>query len=150
MRRCLVVGNQTLQSSRLLRELRRHVAAGACEFHVLVPTANPNQHAFWAESEAPAVARDRLDAALDRLRAEGFAVTGTIGDADAVDAVSEWLSHDHADEVIVSTLPPGLSRWMQRDLPARLEHSTGLPVRHVITPFSDLTPSPSAVEAALR
>ena len=42
--------------------------------------------------------------------------------------------------MIISTLPPGLSRWIHQDLPHRLERRIALPVTHVITPFGDMRP----------
>jgi cell pole-organizing protein PopZ len=117
MRRYVVVGNQTLRSARLLRELKARQADGPCSFHLLVPAANPHVHAFWTQGEAVAVAHQRLDEAIARL-----------------------LHHQEFDAVIVSTLPPGLSRWIHQDLPRRLERRVELPVRHVITPFGDMRP----------
>jgi GABA permease len=138
MHRCLVVANQTLPSRRLLRELKRRVDAEPCEFHLLVPAEDPNFHAFWTAGEADAIAQERLDTALARLRLEGIAATGTVGGTDPVDGVAKVLADDEFDEIIVSTLPPGLSSWMHRDLPGRIERRVGVAVRHVITPFSDL------------
>jgi hypothetical protein len=140
MRHYVVVGSQTLLSDRLLRELRARLADGPAEFHVVVPAANPHVHAFWTEGEARAVAQERLDTALERFREEGIAATGSVGDANPADAVADLLLHEHFDVVIVSTLPPGLSRWIHQDLPRRIERRVALPVRHVITPFADLKP----------
>ena len=140
MRRHLVVGSQTLLSARLLRELRARQADGPCRFHVVVPAANPHVHAFWTEGEARAVAQERLDAALEHFRAEEIDVTGSIGDANPADAVADLLLHEEFDSVIVSTLPPGLSRWIHQDLPRRIERRVAVPVSHVITPFGDLKP----------
>jgi hypothetical protein len=140
MRRHLVVGSQTLRSARLLRELRARQADGSCEFHVVVPAANPHVHAFWTEGEARAVAQERLDTALDHFRSEGVDATGSVGDANPADAVADLLLHEEFDSVIVSTLPPGLSRWIHQDLPRRIERRVPLPVSHVIVPFGDIRP----------
>ena len=37
------------------------------------------------------------------------------------------------DEIVVSTLPTGSSRWLGLDLPRRLEKLTSVPVRHVVS-----------------
>jgi hypothetical protein len=140
MRRYVVVGSQTLGSARLLRELRARQADGPCEFHIVVPAANPHVHAFWTEGEARAVAQARLEAALGQLGAEGIEAVGSVGDANPADAVADLLLHEEFDAVIVSTLPPGLSRWIHLDLPRRIERRVALPVSLVITPFGDLTP----------
>jgi hypothetical protein len=140
MRRHLVVGSQTLRSARLLRELRARQADGPCEFHVVVPAANPHVHAFWTEGQARAVAQERLDTALDHFRSEGVDATGSVGDANPADAVADLLLHEEFDSVIVSTLPPGLSRWIHQDLPRRIERRVPLPVSHVIVPFGDIRP----------
>ena len=155
MRRYVVVGSQTLSSSRLLRELRGRQADGPCEFHVLVPAANPHVHAFWTEGEARAVAQERLEAALEQFRSEGIDATGSVGDANPTDAVADLLLHasffnDGFDGIIVSTLPPGLSRWIHQDLPRRIERKVALPVRHVVTPFDDLRPATRQLEDASR
>ena len=60
-------------------------------------------------------------------------MTGTIvGDPDALAATSDACFANSYDEVIVSTLPLRLSKWLKVDLPHKVEHATGLPVRHVI------------------
>jgi len=140
MRRYLVVGNQTLRSARLLRELRTLDASGPSSFHLVVPAANPHVHAFWTEGEAHAVARERLDEAVAHLGEQGITATGHVGDANPIDAVADALRREPFDAVIMSTLPPGLSRWIHQDLPRRLERRVAVPVRHVVTPFGDRRP----------
>jgi hypothetical protein len=49
-----------------------------------------------------------------------------------VAAVKEAWDPSRFDEVIVSTLPTGASKWLQIDLPHRVERFTGAPVRHVV------------------
>ena len=42
-----------------------------------------------------------------------------------------FVASNTYDAVIVSTLPPGASRWLRQDLPHRLERNYGLPVLQV-------------------
>jgi hypothetical protein len=72
-------------------------------------------------------------ATVDRLRAEGLEVTaGSVGDPDPVAAVQDAVNFESYDEIVVSTLPGGISKWLKMDLPHRVERSTGLPVTHVV------------------
>jgi len=66
------------------------------------------------------------DAGLDN-------VDGHVGDPDPIVAVMEIWDPLKFDEIIVSTLPTGSSRWMGIDLPHRLEKLTAVPVRHVVS-----------------
>jgi hypothetical protein len=43
-----------------------------------------------------------------------------VGNYDPVVAVQEELRNRNYDGVIISTLPPGLSRWLGLDLPAQI------------------------------
>jgi hypothetical protein len=43
-------------------------------------------------------------------------------------AVRDALRRREVDEVIVSTLPRGLSRWLGEDVPSRLRDSVRVPV----------------------
>jgi hypothetical protein len=132
MRSILVIGNETLGSSALEAELARRIAQGPCQFHVVVPASPPREQPFWTEGEAVAHAHDRLDTFLLRMSARGADITGEVGDPSAVLAVEDALRRDHYDEIILSTLPPGVSRWLRQDLPHRLSRHTDLPVHHIV------------------
>ncbi len=132
MRHYLVVANQTLGGDHLLDEVRRRMDAGPCSFHVLVPATAPHDHAVWTEGEANAVARRRLDRALERFREVGADADGEIGDPDPMTAVKDCELTRRYDEIILSTLPPGASRWLKQDLPHRMERACDVPVAHVI------------------
>lgn len=76
-------------------------------------------------------AQERLAAALPELRAAaGAEVTGEVGDADPMAALQDTLHARHFDEVIISTLPRRMSRWLRLDLPSKAR-GLGLPVTHV-------------------
>jgi GABA permease len=132
MRRYLVVANQTLGGEPLERTVHEVIAQGPCRFHIVVPATPPQEHLTWVEGRARAIAQQRLDAALERVASFGVEVAGEVGDANPILAVGDALLADDFDEIIVSTLPPGASRWLRRDLPHRLEERYGLPVRLVI------------------
>ena len=133
MRRCLIVANQTLTGPQLLAELLARQAKGDCRFHVLVPATHPHGHAMWTEGRGVADARAALANASEQFRAEGIDATGEVGDESPTLAVVDVLNRQDFDEIIVSTLPPGVSKWLKRDLPHRLARRFGLPVTHVVT-----------------
>ena len=66
------------------------------------------------------------------MGADGIAVRTLVGDANPVIAVEQIWEAEYFDEVIVSTLPAHLSRWLGIDLPHHVERITGRSVRHVI------------------
>jgi hypothetical protein len=132
MRRYLVVANQTLGGAHLL-SLLRSLAEQPSSFHVLVPATPPSDH-VWTEGEARAAARKHLDAALERFRSVGIEATGEVGDGRPLQAIDEVLAREPFDEIVLSTFPPGMSRWLRLDLPHRVAATYGLPVRHVIAP----------------
>jgi hypothetical protein len=121
----LVVANVTAGSDDLLDCLRARADQGACRFTLIMPASGGE-------------ARARLDAALARMEEAGLDnVEGSVGDPDPVVAVMEVWDPMKFDEIIVSTLPTGSSRWLGLDLPHRLEKLTSVPVRHVVS-----TPQP--------
>jgi hypothetical protein len=130
MRRYLVVANQTLGGAHLL-SLLRELGTKPSTFHVLVPATPPVDHR-WTEAEAAAIAHRRLDIALERFRKLGLEVSGEVGDGRPLQAIDDVLAREPFDEIVLSTLPPRLSRWLKLDLIHRVETSFGLPVRHVI------------------
>jgi hypothetical protein len=132
MARYLIVANQTLCGDQLAERLQKLIAGGPCRFHVVVPATYARDHAVHIDGAAHALAEKRLEAALDRFRALGADVTGEVGDASPMLAVRDcFVASTDYDGVIVSTLPPGVSRWLKQDLPHRLERNYGLPVMQV-------------------
>ena len=119
----LVVANVTAASEQLLAALCERAEKGPAEFTLLMPATRGDS----------ASARRELEQALKRMRDARLEVSGSVGDPDPVVAVHETWDPRRFDEVIVSTLPTGASRWLQIDLPHRIERMTDVPVRHVVS-----------------
>ncbi len=132
-RRILVVANQTACGDELLDVVKTRMGVGACRFTLLVPATPPHEHAMWTEGEAHTIARHRMDEALARFRAAGADVDGVVGDANPVRAIDDALIARPYDEIILSTLPSGVSRWLKLDLPHRVEQRFELPVTTLIS-----------------
>ncbi len=137
MRTYLVVANQTLSSAELMAHVREVMRAGPTRFHLVVPATPPREHLTWTEGNAQAIATAHLDRGLTALAGEGATVTGEVGDANpalAVDDAVLALDRDgvEVDEIIVSTLPEGMSRWLRKGLPDRIRKHHEIPVTHVV------------------
>ena len=133
MRSYLVIGNQTLDSPELATAIRERQAIGPATFHLVVPATPVGHGLTWDEEEARAVAAERLTGALTRLHASGADVTGEIGSRDPVEAAEDAVRGRRVDEIILSTLPAGISHWLGQDVPSRLKGSVTVPVTVVTT-----------------
>ena len=124
----LVVANLTADSDELLAALLERQAQGSISVTLVVP-------ASW-EVTSPRggkqAALKRLRTATDRLGNAGIETQGIVGDPDPFSAVADIWNPERFDEVIVSTLPKRLSRWLRLDLPRRVERLTGRHVHHVV------------------
>jgi hypothetical protein len=142
MRRYLIVANQTLNSSHLLDALTELVGAGPAHLHLLVPATPARDQLTWTEGEARAIGERRLGLALERYRVLPATLDGEVGDANPVLAVHDLLAAgEQFDLIVVSTLPPGLSRWLRQDLARRLQRSCGLPVHSLVAPAPAAAPA---------
>jgi hypothetical protein len=132
-RQILVVANQTACENALLELVKTRMTAGPCRFTLLVPATPPHEHATWTEGEARSIARRRMDEALARFRAEGADAEGVVGDAQPMRAIDDAMIDQPYDEIILSTLPSGVSRWLKLDLPHRVEQHYDVPVTTLIS-----------------
>jgi GABA permease len=128
MRSYLIVANQTLASPALSAEVARRLAAGPATFHVVVPLTPIVHRLTWDEVESRRAAEERLEALLEHLRSAGAEASGEIGDPDPIAAVRDAVRSVEVDEVILSTLPAGISRWLGQDVPSRLRGAVSQPV----------------------
>jgi hypothetical protein len=141
MARYLVVAHQTAASPELIgRALELAAKDPGAEFVLLVP-ATPTAHLLhnWEEGEVRDIALRRAQTACDALTAAGVnVVEARIGDGSPMQAVDDELTeHSGYGAILLSTFPPGVSRWLKGDLPGRLRRRSGLPVEHVIAAPSD-------------
>jgi hypothetical protein len=122
----LLVAHQTAESEELLaaaRDLARQDPQA--EFVLLVPATPVGSLLVWEEGETAQVAKRRASSARGRLEALGLRVVDArIGDQDPVAAVGDELRDGRRyDAIVVSTLPPGMSRWLKLDVVSRLRRS---------------------------
>ena len=134
MRSYLIVANQTLTGQALADAMAERLADGPIRAHVVVPLTRIGGRLTWDEVASREAAQERLDDALERLTTLGADAAGEIGDPDPVSAVRDAMRGREIDEIIVSTLPRGLSRWLGEDVPSRLRDSVRVPVTVVTQP----------------
>jgi hypothetical protein len=143
-RNVLVVANVTATSDELLGTLQQRAAQAPMSFELIIP-ATP----FGGGSDA---ASQQLEEALSKLVDAGLEAKGSIGHGDPLIAVTDVWDPKRHDEIIVSTLPMRLSKWLHAGLPERIGRLTGAPVTHVVCePPKDpieTAPAPRRDEAA--
>ena len=119
--RILIVANRTAATQRLLNAVEGRAAEGPCTFTLLVPDVAHVREADWT-----------LDTAQRLLsKAAGAPVGGLAGGPDPFEAVREAVATGEFDEIVISTLPRGVSKWLRRDLVTRVR-GLGLPVTSII------------------
>ena len=133
----LVVANRTAESEELQQALTERAAKGdSPKFTLVVPSAHGLAKAANPDEEAPE-AQGHVDNAVAKFREAGLEVEGRLGDPDPVAAVQDAHNMGSYDEVIVSTLPTHLSKWLRVDLPRKADAATGLSVTHVVGSEAD-------------
>jgi hypothetical protein len=130
--RILVVANRTLRGRALRDELRRRGADA--QLHLVAPILCSRAHYIASDVDQElAEARERLDDALAWARATGLDATGRVGDPNAaLDAIADELRLFGADEIIISTHPPGQSNWLETGIVERLREELDIPVTHLV------------------
>lgn len=150
MGRYLIVANQTLGGAELEQKVKDRIEHGEGRFYVVVPMVEPDLEVVdWApqdpmfgapiptqanedaREEARQRSQHRLNIMIDKITSLGGEVDGEVGATDPARAVEAVLERESFDEVIVSTLPAGISRWVKMDLPSRIDRMTDCPVTTV-------------------
>ena len=131
-RRILVVANETVAGRALRGEVVRRAGRGA-DVLVVCPALNsPLRH--WASDEdgARAKAVRSLGESLAALESAGVEARGEVGDADPVQAMDDALRTFGADEIVISTHPPGRSNWLEKEVIERARGRYPVPITHVV------------------
>jgi hypothetical protein len=140
--RVLVVANRTAATPALLEAVRERAGRGECSFTLLVP--NPVRgldRLTDPEDQDVDQAQDVLELALPLLEeAAGGHVEGMVGDPEPLAAIQDAINLHGFDEIIVSTLPTRVSRWLRLDLPHKAA-GLGLPVTTVTARSRETTPA---------
>src|SRR5437588_5189820 len=131
----LVVAHQTAATPPLLEAVRERAARSPARFHLVVPRQPHGLHKAVDPIEAGTEeAQLVLNDALPKLsEAAGQGVTGDVGDPEPLMAIQDAVNLGHYEEIIISTLPLGISRWLKLDLISKAR-GLGLPVTHVAAP----------------
>ncbi|MCL2419391.1 MAG: hypothetical protein FWD04_08865 [Conexibacteraceae bacterium] len=133
VRRVLVVANQTATSAALISELEAYRLRGSVELRLVVPALNGRLGHWLSDTDgAVAAARRRAEQARAILALRGIAVAAEIGDSVPLLAIEDALARFDADEILISTLPPGRSHWLEQDVVELARERFAIPVRHVV------------------
>jgi hypothetical protein len=130
--RVLLVAHRTAATQALCDAVRARVRNGPATFHLVVPAHPHGLHRLVDPQEGDEGEGERtLERALPLLsEAAGAPVSGHVGDAEPLMAIEDAIHRAGYDEIVISTLPRRVSRWLRLDLVSKAR-GLGLPVTHV-------------------
>jgi hypothetical protein len=128
----LVVAHQTASTQGLMDAVQARHERGPATFHLVVPQRPHGMHKFVdPHDDGFEAAAAVLAAALPKLSAAaGNEVTGAVGDPEPLMAIHDAINLGNYDEIIISTLPRRVSKWLHLDLVSKAR-GVGVPVTHV-------------------
>jgi GABA permease len=130
----LVIANRTCPCPTLLDEVARRAGNAPIDVFVVVPALNSRlRHWLSDVDDAVARAHERLELALADLRARGVSARGEVGDANPLVAIDDALAHFSASAIVIATLPPGQSNWLERGLIDKARARFDVPVTHLVS-----------------
>ncbi len=131
--RVLVVAHKTAATPALIEAVRERAARGPAKFTLLVPNPAHGLEAILdsGNHDETTEAQQVLELAIPLLEeAAGASVDGMVGDSSPMNAIQDAINIHGFDEVIISTLPARVSKWLKLDLPSKVS-GLGLPVTTV-------------------
>jgi hypothetical protein len=127
--RVLVVANRTAATPALIAAVRERAQRSPAKFTLLVPNPAHGLHKVVdPEDQEQSEAEATLELAIPLLEeAAGGPVEGMVGVSEPLAAIQDAINLHGFDELIISTLPTRVSRWLKLDLPSKAA-GLGLPV----------------------
>ncbi|MEE9298251.1 MAG: hypothetical protein V3V29_04370 [Acidimicrobiia bacterium] len=135
MPRYLVIAYQTAENPALLQRLKDIAEAEEGASFVLLVPATATQHLRLVTAQASfALAQQAMERAQSRFHDEGIELAEVrVSDPNPIVAATKELANfQQYDGIVVSTFPPGVSRWLKMDVVSRLQRMTSVPVTHVV------------------
>jgi len=147
-RRILVIANRTCPCPTLAEEVARRASAAPTDVLVVAPALNSRlRHWVSDVDEALARAHEHLHLAITALRQRGVVARGEIGEADPLLAIEDALASFPADEIVIATLPPGRSNWIERGLVEKATARFGIPITHLVSSYDLVDDAPARAAA---
>jgi hypothetical protein len=140
--RVLVVAARTAATPALIEAVRTRARRGPCTFTLLVPNPTHGLHTVVdPEDQGTGEAETVLALAVPLLEeAAGGKVEAMVGDPRPLDAIQDAVNLHGFDEIILSTLPARVSKWLKLDLPSKVQ-ALGLPVTTITARSQDDVPA---------
>lgn len=85
-----------------------------------------------AQSRIDASANDSVSKTIAAIQALGVEATGEFSSEDPVDSLTRVVADQHADEVIVMTLPHSVSELFHLDWTSKARRRIGVPILHLL------------------
>ena len=127
----LVVAHQTATSPELLKRASEIADRDSGALFTLLVPATPKLHLLtWEEGETQEIARLRAKEAKQRFESSALRVEAAkVGDGSPMLAIEDELriNPEKYDAIVLSTFPPGFSRWLGMDVQDRAERKFDLP-----------------------
>jgi hypothetical protein len=130
--RVLIVAARTAATPVLMEAVRERASRGSCQFTLLVPNPTHGLHTVVdPEDQDTGEAQSIIELAQPLLEeAAGGEIETMVGDSRPLDAIQDAVNLHGFDEIILSTLPTRVSKWLKLDLPSKVG-GLGLPVTTV-------------------
>ncbi len=100
----------------------------------MVPATATQHLRLVTAGESYVIAQEAVERAQSRFHDEGIELAGVrvSNPNPIVAAIGELTDFSQYDGIVVSTFPPGVSRWLKMDIVSRLRRMTSIPVTHVV------------------